>query len=187
MIKTPASLLERLRDPFDPEAWSRFVMLYTPLIYAWACRARLQEQDAQDLVQDVFITLLRVLPTFTYDPDQSFRRWLRTVTLNTWRNACKRASNRVLRGAAGAEQLAVAHDLEEVWEAEYRQHLVARALNVMRADFQENTWKACWEMVVGGRTAPDVANELGLTVGAVYAAKVRVMNRLRLELRGLLE
>jgi len=187
MFKTPASLLERLREPFDPDAWSRFVTLYTPLIYAWACRARLQEQDAQDLVQDVFITLLRVLPTFTYDRDQSFRRWLRTVTLNTWRNDRKRAGNRLLRGAADAGQVAVPDDLEAMWEAEYRQHVVTRALCVMRADFQETTWKACWEMVVAGRPAADVAAELGLTVGAVYAAKVRVMNRLREELRGLLD
>ena len=89
LTRTPTSLLERLRQPFDPEAWSRFVSLYTPLIYSWACRAGLQEQDALDLVQDVFVTLLRVLPTFSYDRDRSFKRWLRTVTLNTWRNARK--------------------------------------------------------------------------------------------------
>src|SRR5262245_38220683 len=111
MTETSVSLLERLREPFDPAAWSRFVALYTPLIYAWACRARLQEQDAQDLVQDVFITLLRVLPKFTYDPEQSFRRWLRTVTMNAWRNTYNRADNRVLRGAADADHAGVPDDL----------------------------------------------------------------------------
>ncbi len=187
LTRTPTSLLERLRQPFDPEAWSRFVSLYTPLIYSWACRAGLQEQDALDLVQDVFVVLLRVLPTFSYDRDQSFRRWLRTVTLNTWRNVRKRAENRVLSKAADANQVPGPEDPEEAWEAEYRQHVVGRALCVMRADFRETTWKACWEMVVSGRPAADVAVELGLTVGAVYAAKVRVLNRLREELQGLLD
>jgi RNA polymerase sigma-70 factor (ECF subfamily) len=187
MTKTPASLLERLRQPFDPDAWSRFVSLYTPLIYSWTRRAGLQEQDALDIVQNVFVILLRVLPTFSYDRDQSFRRWLRTVTLNTWRNARKRSENRVHHGAADADLLPGPDELEAVWESEYRQHVVARALCVMRADFQETTWKACWEMVVNGRPAADVAADLGITVGAVYAAKVRVLNRLREELQGLLD
>jgi RNA polymerase sigma-70 factor (ECF subfamily) len=187
MTRTPASLLERLRQPFDPEAWSRFVSLYTPMIYSWACRARLQEQDALDLVQEVFVILLRVLPAFSYDRDRSFRRWLRTVTLNTWRNGRKRAGNRVLHAAADADQVAVPDELEDIWESEYREHVVARALCVMQADFQETTWKACWETVVSGRPAADVAHELGITVGAVYAAKVRVLARLREELDGLLD
>jgi RNA polymerase sigma-70 factor (ECF subfamily) len=153
LTETPTSLLERLRLPFDPDAWSRFVSLYTPLIYSWACRAGLQEQDALDLVQDVFVTLLRVLPTFSYDRERSFRRWLRTVTLNTWRNDRKRAENRVLIGAADAKQVPGPEEPEAAWEAEYRQHVIGRALCIMRADFRETTWRACWEMVVSGRPA----------------------------------
>jgi len=87
----------------------------------------------------------------------------------------------VLDAVAGAD------DLEEVWEAEYEQHLVNRALRIMKADFQETTWKACWETVAAGRLAAEVAAELGLTLGAVYAAKVRVVERLRHELQGLLD
>jgi RNA polymerase sigma-70 factor (ECF subfamily) len=187
MTKTPTSLLERLRQPFDPDAWARFVSIYTPLIYSWACRAGLQEQDAQDLVQDVFVTLLRVLPAFSYDRGRSFRRWLRTVTLNIWRNDCKRAGHRLRSGTADANRVPAPDDLEAAWDAAYRQQVVARALSIMRADFQETTWKACWETVVSSRPAGEVAAELGLTVGAVYAAKVRVLSRLREELRGLLD
>ena len=89
MTTTPASLLERLRQPFEPDAWNRFVSLYTPLIYSWGRRAGLQDEDSADLVQEVFVTLLDVLPTFTYDRHKSFRGWLRTITLNKWRNARK--------------------------------------------------------------------------------------------------
>jgi RNA polymerase sigma-70 factor, ECF subfamily len=76
MTKTPSSLLERLRHSFDPDAWARFVALYTPLIYSWGRRVGLQDQDAADLVQDAFATLVEVLPTFAYDRHKSFRRWL---------------------------------------------------------------------------------------------------------------
>jgi RNA polymerase sigma-70 factor (ECF subfamily) len=188
MTKTPVSLLERLRQPHQPEAWSRFVALYSPLIYTWASRVGLQEQDAADLVQDVFLTLLQALPGFVYRPDQSFRAWLRTVTLNKWRDRCKRRVEQPLPGhAEQLVQLAAVDTLEAFWDTEYRQHLVSRALQVMQTDFQPTTWKACWEHVVAGRPAPEVAAELGLTPGAVYAAKFRVLDRLRQELTGLLE
>jgi RNA polymerase sigma-70 factor (ECF subfamily) len=188
MTKTPSSLLERLRQSFDPQAWGRFVSLYTPLIYSWGRRVGLQEQDAADLVQEVFVTLLQVLPTFDYDREKSFRRWLRTIALNKWRNSLKQRQQRQLREAgSAAESVAVADDLEALWEAEYQQELANRALRIMRADFQEKTWRACWETVAVGRPAEDVAAELGLTVGAVYAAKFRVLDRLRCELAGLLD
>ncbi len=188
MTSTPASLLERLRQPFEPEAWARFVALYTPLIYGWARRVGLQDQDAADLVQDVFATLVQILPTFRYDQQRSFRRWLRSVTLNKWRNRCKQWDYQVLHGRGGEpDQLAAPDELEALWEAEYKQSLASSALNVMRSDFQETTWRACWEMVVNGRPAAEVATELGLTVGAVYVAKFRVLKHLRQELRGLLD
>lgn len=188
MTQTPVSLLERLRQPFDPEAWERFVALYAPLLHSWACSLGLQAQDAADLVQEVFVTLIKVLPTFTYDRQGSFRRWLQTVTLNCWRNSRRRwdAQRGRIEGAP-LDDLVGPDELAARWEAEYRRHLVRQALEVMRSDFQETTWKACWAVVAEGRPAAEVAAELGLTVGAVYAAKFRVLDRLRQELDELLD
>src|SRR5262245_32982810 len=85
MHTTSISLLERLRQPQEEQAWRRFVDLYTPLLYFWARRTGLQEADAADLVQQVLAILVRKLPEFSYDREKSFRNWLRTVTLNEWR------------------------------------------------------------------------------------------------------
>ena len=92
MTTTSTSLLIRLRQPTDRAAWSRFVRLYGPLIYKWAQSTGLLASDAADLVQDVMTLLVRKLPEFHYDRSRSFRSWLKTVTLNKWREKCRKRS-----------------------------------------------------------------------------------------------
>src|SRR5215470_6196124 len=98
MHTTSITLLERLRTPANQEAWGRFVDLYTPLLYHWAQKCGLQPCDAADLVQDVFAVLLYRLPNFTYDSSKSFRAWLRTVTVNLWRDRQRAVATRPLPG-----------------------------------------------------------------------------------------
>ncbi len=187
MNRTPASLLERLHRPGEREAWDRFVELYTPFIFYWARRVGLRDEEASDLVQDVFTVLLARLPEFTYDPSRSFRAWLRTVTLNTWRERCRRLAAEPRESAPVDLTTLSATEAESLWDAEQSQHIARRALELMQRDFQPATWKACWETVAQGRPPAEVAAELGLSVGAVYAAKFRVLARLREELVGLID
>lgn len=188
MTKTPASLLERLRQPGAQDAWCRFVDLYGPMIFCWARRVGLQDQDAADLVQEVLVTLVQTMPTFAYDRHKSFRSWLRTVTLNTWRDRRKRRGDRPLPGdEAALAELAAPNGQGSFWEVEYRRELTHRAMALMKADFRPATWKAFWEQAVVGRSAREVAAELGLSTGAAQAAKFRVLTRLRQELFGMLD
>jgi RNA polymerase sigma-70 factor (ECF subfamily) len=186
MDSTSPSLLIRLRQPGEQMAWGRFVQLYTPLLFHWTHRWGLQKQDAADLVQEVFLTLVQKLPAFQYDQQRGFRSWLHTVALNKFRDFCRR---RGLRAATGGElaDVAMSEQTDEVAAAEYRQHVVGRALQLMQAEFPPKIWKACWEHVVLGRPATEVAVELGISAGTVYVAKSRVLLRLRQELEGLLD
>lgn len=177
-----------MRQPEDRQAWQRLVELFTPLLYSWTRRLGVPPQDAGDLVQDVLTVLVQKLPKFNYDPRRRFRGWLWTILRNKWRDAQRR------RQAAPVEVnepcLAELHgpeEIQEVEEVEYRQHLIARAMRLLRAEFQPDTWQACWDLVVSGRPAAEVADKFGMTVGAVYVAKSRVLKRLRQELVGLLD
>ncbi|MBM4073392.1 MAG: sigma-70 family RNA polymerase sigma factor [Planctomycetes bacterium] len=183
---TPVSLLQRLGEPTG-DAWEQFVRLYTPLLYAWASRAGLQDADAADLVQEVLLLLIAKLPEFRYDPGRSFRAWLRTVTLNKYRERRRRAALPVTSDPRAAEALTAPDDPEAFWETEYRQNLVGEALRLMQAEFQPTTWKACWEHLACGRPAAEVGSELNLNPGAVRAATFRVLTRLRQHLAGLLD
>jgi RNA polymerase sigma-70 factor (ECF subfamily) len=188
MHTTPVSLLQRLRQPSAQVAWSRFVELYTPIMFAWSRRCGLNETDAADLVQDVFAHLITRLPAFQYDRTRSFRSWLRTVLVNKWRDRQRRLENALpIAPSAALNALAEPDPIADFDEAEYRQHLVLRALQLMRADFRPASWQACWEVIVNDRTPADVAAELGMTVGAVHAARFRILARLRQELEGMLD
>jgi len=187
MNTTSVSLLYRLQQPGEQEAsWKRFVQLYTPLFFHWARKLGLSPDDAADLVQEVLILLMQKLPEFQYDPQRSFRGWLRTVMLNKWRDhqRLRRVPTDATRADLVDIEAAGATTLEE---SEYREYVVKQALELMQAEFQPATWKACWEYMILGKPADAVAKELGLTVNAVYLAKSRVLTRLREELAGLLD
>ena len=185
MYTTPPSLLERIRNPGEDGAWERFVALYTPFIFGLARKAGADREAAADVVQDVFLLLTRKMADFQYDAQGSFRAWLRTVVQNRLHEIRRRRRLPAVSADRHFDREESA-DVESIEEAEYRRHLLSRALEIMQRDFAPTTWKACWEHVVSGRTAFDVGAELGISEGAVYVAKCRVLQRLREELKGLL-
>ncbi len=188
MYTTSASLLERLRQPSEKSAWERFVELYTPLLYQWANRLGERGPDGADLVQDVFVVLLDELPAFQYDRQRRFRGWLWTVLLNKHRERRRRTKHEPQVSAPDRlPDRETADPAAIMEEAEYRQYLVARCLELMKEEFHRTTWQACFECVVEGRSAADVARSLGMTVNAVYLAKSRALRWLHQELDGLLD
>jgi RNA polymerase sigma-70 factor (ECF subfamily) len=187
MNTTSISLLERLRQPGEQQAWRRFVNLYTPLLLQWARRLEATETDAADLVQQVFTHLVQELPRFHYDPQKRFRGWLWTVTLNVFRQSRRRATVPLTQADKALAEAAVDDPAEGIAETDYRRYLVGRALKLMQEEFQPTTWKAFLESTTSGDTAAEVAARLGITVDAVYSAKSRVLHRLREELAGLLD
>jgi RNA polymerase sigma-70 factor (ECF subfamily) len=188
---TSASLLKKLRQPAvpnAPDAWRRFVQLYTPLLFHWAHRLGATAEDAADLVQEVFTVLVREMPTFRYDPAQRFRGWLWTILLNKWRDRVRQQAIGPSYADPGAmEAVAAPDNVEEFAEEEYRTYLIGRAMEVMQAELPPQDWHACHEYLIRGRPAAEVARELGLSVNQVYLAKSRILRRLRVELEGLLD
>jgi RNA polymerase sigma-70 factor, ECF subfamily len=192
MEQTPRSLLDRLCQPADPSQteadWASFVELFTPLLYDWARRQGLNDADAADLVQDVFLQLVRVLPTFRHDGRHSFRGWLFTLLRNRWRDRWRArpqpAPRADLRETADP---AAADPAETISTADYARYLQGRALQLAQRDFEPSTWRAFWACVVEERPPATVAAELGLTPAAVYKGIRRVRLRLRQELEGFLD
>jgi RNA polymerase sigma-70 factor, ECF subfamily len=188
MPATSLNLLERLRGPRDDEAWFAFVELYSPLIYGWAVRTGLSDADAREVTQEVLSAAFVQIPNTEFPERKgSFRGWLKSIAKHKAADICRRRGREVPPASGWLDQVADSVDSARFWDREYDRLLVERAFEIMRADFEEPTWRACWAMLQGGRTAAEIGTELGLTEGAVWAAKSRVLRRLREELRGLLD
>jgi RNA polymerase sigma-70 factor (ECF subfamily) len=183
---TRASLLLRLRDPQDQEAWEEFVSLYEPVIYRLLRRKGLQDADAREVMQELFLAVSRSIERF--DPARergSFRGWLRRVARNLVINWMKRSERRTV--AAGGsnlqallDQLPTADGPESAeFDRELRQALFQRAAQQVRGEVQEATWQAFWQTSIDGTAPAEAARKLGMTVGAVRVARCRVLARLR--------
>jgi RNA polymerase sigma-70 factor (ECF subfamily) len=189
---TRASLLVRLRDGADVVAWQEFVHLYAPIIYGFARKRGLQDADAADLMQDVLRSVSTAVHRLEYDPVRgTFRGWLFTVTRNKVFNFLESRSRRVQgSGDSGTqqrleEQAVAGGDLSANWEADYQRALAAQAMERVKGEFQVATWEAFLQSAVDGHPPAQVAARVGLSVGAVYVAKSRVITRLRQEIERL--
>jgi RNA polymerase sigma-70 factor (ECF subfamily) len=190
---TSLTLLQRLRAS-EPDAWSSLVRLYTPLLYHWCARAGVQGADADDVVQDVFKSVAAHLEGFRRDrPGDTFRGWLRVITRNQVLLHFRK-SGRQPQGSGGTDAFLRLNevadpvaDLPDEADAQAETDgLRQRALELVRDQFEERTWRMFWVTFVEDRSPVDVAAELGVTPAAVRKAKSRVLHRLKAEFADLI-
>jgi RNA polymerase sigma factor (sigma-70 family) len=186
---TRPSLLVRLRDGRDQQAWFQFVDLYAPLVYGYARRHHLQDADAADLVQIVLRVVVSAVRKLEYDPARgSFRGWLFTIVRTQLANAQRRKHDYGKGTGASStqhflEQLPAPEADASTWDVEYHRRLFTWSAEQVRPHVRTTTWQAFWQTAVVGKSAREVASQLGLTVAAVHLAKSRVMSRIKAALR----
>ena len=185
------TLLERVRRQ-DQEAWSRLVRLFAPLVYARCRSVGLQEADANDVVQEVFIAVARKIADFRRDrPGDSFRKWLSTIASNKIRDCFRRQAKRARPPGGTEAQMRLAELPEESVElSSFDERWIGlehRLKDLLRTRVEENTWQAFYLVTVEDRTVADVADTLGMSRHAVYDAKYRVQRLIREEFGDLLD
>lgn len=181
---TSLSLLERLRDPSDDEAWQRFDECYGPLLRLWLVRRGVDANDADDLTQEVMQVALAELRGFEHNGRRgAFRNWLKQVLANRLRTFRRRQNRETARGAdyeGLADQLADPESqLSKRWDEEYHRAVCGRLLELVESEFQPQTLEAFRRVAILGQSATEVASELGLTTNAVRIAQSRVLRRMR--------
>ena len=193
MVETPLTrltLLTRIKDETDIDAWREFVRLHGPVVYRFARKRGLGDAEAADLMQEVLRSVARNAETTEYDPKRgSFRGWLFTITRDKICNFLSAQKNRPRWTGDSTFPITSVPDREAEsdsdWDIEYQRQLAAKARDRVKNVFRSSIWQAFWKTAVDGRPAQDVGLELKMTPGAVYVAKCRVLTRLREEVQRL--
>lgn len=179
---THPSLLRRLRDPNDEAAWHRFDRLYGGLIVAYACRRGLDLSDAEDLRQNVLLALVRAFPQFEFRPERGrFRSYLgRVVSRAVDRHERRphRRRERVSGDDGFFDRFAAPSDLDELWEREWQDHHLRRALAFVRTTTDAAT-VVLFQRLLDGESVAELAAAHGVSEEAVYKMKQRMRDRLR--------
>ncbi len=183
--ETHASLLLRVRDPSDREAWFEFAEIYRPVIVRLARTKGMQDADADDLAQRVLVSIAGAIDRFEpNDKRAKFRTWLKRVSENAILNAITRGAKDVGTGGDVIDSLlerepASCGPDSDLLRIEYRREVFNWAARRIRDEFEPATWDAFWQTAVEAREVEDVAAELGKNRGSIYAARSRVMRRLK--------
>ena len=184
--QTRPSLIARLDDASDAQAWEEFVAVYEPLVYRLARGRGFQDADAQEVVQEVLLAVSKAAGRWSPDPQRGrFRDWLFRIARNLMINFLTRRKHQPWgTGDSGIAQMlhqqcdpSCEQTAEFDWQ--YRREVFRWAAGIVREQVSDTTWQAFWKTSVEDTTPQQAARQLEMSVGSVYIARSRVMARLR--------
>ena len=181
------SLAERLRTG-SSTAWRDFVELYGPLLDRWCRAANVPRDAAPDIAQEVFMTAFRGLDQFNgRQTGATFRGWLWTIARSRIiefhrRHKGKQPASGGSTAQANLQFIVDPLPIDDPTEPNHASALLHRALDQIRAEFAANTWELFWRATVLDHPTDLIAEEAGVSSGAVRQAKSRVLRRLRKQL-----
>lgn len=178
--ETRLSLLLRLGDLADEQAWCEFLDIYQPLVLQMAQRQGLQEADAQDLVQTLFSRVAKKARSWQTEKETgTFRGWLATTTRNLVIDHFRR-QQRLPSNITDSHLMNVRGPaVDEEFDLQQRRMLFQWAANRCRSEFTPKTWDAFWSTAVDNQAVSNVAEQLSMSAGAIYIARSRVLARIR--------
>jgi len=193
-IPTRQSLLSRLKDWADQESWKIFFDTYWRLIYNAAMKAGLTDPEAQDVVQETIIAVMKSMPDFEYDAEKgSFKGWL--LRLTGWRIADqlrkrqqgiehRKHEPRTSTRTATVERLPdpMGLELEAVWEEEWEKNLMEAAIERVKKRVDPKHYQIFDLYAVKGWPVTKVARTLKVNCGRVYLINHRIKKLIKKEI-----
>jgi RNA polymerase sigma-70 factor (ECF subfamily) len=186
MDETRSTLLARLRDPADADAWQTFDRLYRPMLVGYACSRGLGQADAEDVAQQCAQAVIEQVGT--YQHLASFKAWLRAIAEHKIADLRRRRREVQAGTAVWAHQPDTETGIEQSWDRLWAAAHLRHCAELVRLEVAPGTFAAFMAYAIDGRPAAAVAEELGMSLSQVYVAKHRVVERIRavmMELTGI--
>lgn len=190
-MQTSQTLIRRVGEDSDHDAWNELVQLYAPLIETWLRQVHVHTNDQADLVQEVLLTLSKDLPNFEHNGSVgAFRKWLRLITINRcrryWDSQKKRAKSAEAQEALSQMEDA-SNPIHDALEREHNQYVFSTLIDRLKSDFNDQTLDIFRRVAINAEPAKQVAAEYNIAIANVYKAKFRVMSRLQEEAASLFD
>ena len=194
MQETSLSLIQRLAADGNDADWQKMLAIYRPFVFQRVSTYPLLVDQAEDIVQETVMVLMRELPTFERQRTGSFRAWLRGIVLNQLRYAARR-SKKTPTPVGNSEKLLEqieqlsdpSSEASEDFNKEHDKAVFRNAAAIVQKTVQPTTWKAFQKHVINGEEVSQVAEDLNVSVNVVLLAKSRLTRRIREEIRGMVE
>lgn len=194
MDKTSITLLDSLRDPENQDGWQRLCLLYQPLLVAWLKKYDVQSCDADDLTQEVLMTVCKSISSFEHSGRPgAFRAWLKSILVNRLRNFWRTRDRKPHSpgGSSIEERLLQLEDpasqLSQLWDQQHDRFVMKQLLELTQRHFSDESWELFVRVAIRGESAETVARERGVSLNSVFIAKSRILRRLRTEAAGFLD
>ena len=167
----------------ENDGWERFFDQYSRLIYATSCKAGLRPVEAEDVVQEVTLRVMRYIGGFEYDAvNRRFKPWLlrivRSCIVNEVRRRDKaKALSDDPNSEAAKDQSTAEVGLATVWDEEWERNLFTLALERVRREAAPKQYQLFDLYVLQEQPAREIARKLKVSIAQVYMAKKRVGDR----------
>jgi RNA polymerase sigma-70 factor (ECF subfamily) len=180
LLPTRASLLSRLRDVRQDGSWREFFDLYWKLIYNASRKRGLTATEAEEVVQETMINLMKEMPAFRYDPNKgSFKSWLMHITYRRIADQVrKRKNQQILDENIDVE---ADSDFERSWMEEWQRNLIETAVGRVRERTSPHAFQVYSLCVLQNKGVRATARILKMSVAGVYMASFKVNKLIKAE------
>ena len=181
--QTSVTLLDSIRMRNDQTAWNLFYSTYSTRINAWCSRWGTAPDEIEDVIQETMLSVLKKIDLFNYDPQRSFRAWLKTVAWRTWKKFENKTTTARLSGhlkfARNELLLNAQSDFMKQFELMADYEIMSIACHRVRLRIESKTWDIFVMTDCNNMAGTVVADQMGLSIGAVHTASCRVRKMIR--------
>ncbi len=180
MTTTRATLLARLKNRSDTEAWSEFHKLYAPLLYRYARGRSLSREDAEDVRDECLAVVARKIADFEYDKAKGgFKNWLYRIASGKVIDLLRKRREKVADSRDIRDLVDPAPSPDQVWEQHWRHEHLKYCVEAVRGSVSERNYQAFSMLLYEDCSVEEVCVRLSMNANQVYKAKSRVLQRVR--------